>query len=271
MKKVIIVIPLKEHHKLSKSEKISLHHLEHYLGAYDKCFLCPEGTRFEYHDFKIERFDRSFFGSLKAHNRFCLSDELYDRFADYEYLFMYHLDALVLDHDLQKWLEMDYDFIGPPWIKGPDLPWLKEEGVGNGGFSIRKVKTFRKLLHSNVPMETFMEKTKKILHSHNAKEFFKNILNLGTWFIPSMNSVKRHIKIYLEKKDENDDRFLYKFRDRYYPGFRVPSVETALAFGFEANPRLCYERNNHELPFGCHAWEAYDKEFWQEIVLQEIK
>jgi hypothetical protein len=47
-----------------------------------------------------------------------------------------------------------YDYIGPPWIQGPDLPWLKESGVGNGGFSLRKVESFLKLLNSAVPWES---------------------------------------------------------------------------------------------------------------------
>jgi hypothetical protein len=27
---------------------------------------------------------------------------------------------------------------------------------------------------------------------------------------------------------------------------------------------VLYELNGHELPFGCHAWERYDRAFWEE-------
>jgi hypothetical protein len=67
---------------------------------------------------------------------------------------MYHLDSLVFNSNLHYWCNLNYDFIGAPWIKGPDLPWLREEGVGNGGFSLRKVKSFLNLLNSRVPWHT---------------------------------------------------------------------------------------------------------------------
>jgi hypothetical protein len=48
--------------------------------------------------------------------------------------------------------------------------------------------------------------------------------------------------------------------------FRVPTAEEALPFAFEVDPRWCYEKNNRKLPFGCHAWAKYDKEFWMEVL-----
>jgi hypothetical protein len=35
-----------------------------------------------------------------------------------------------------------------------------------------------------------------------------------------------------------------------------------LRFAFEAAPRQCLEMNQGRLPFGCHAWGRYDREFW---------
>jgi len=48
----------------------------------------------------------------------------------------------------------------------------------------------------------------------------------------------------------------------------VPEVEEALKFSFGIVPRYCYELNNNELPFGCHAWENYDKAFWEPFLLK---
>jgi hypothetical protein len=53
----------------------------------------------------------------------------------------------------------------------------------------------------------------------------------------------------------------------YYPGFKLAPIEVALKFGFECVPRYCYRLNNNELPFGCHAWEKYDKKFWEPFLL----
>jgi hypothetical protein len=55
---------------------------------------------------------------------------------------------------------------------------------------------------------------------------------------------------------------------KYYPRFRLPAVDVALRFAFEASPRVYFALNNYELPFGCHAWERYDKAFWEPYLLQ---
>jgi hypothetical protein len=39
-------------------------------------------------------------------------------------------------------------------------------------------------------------------------------------------------------------------------------LKDALEFAFERYPRKCFKLNNHNLPFGVHAWEKYDKSFW---------
>lgn len=46
----------------------------------------------------------------------------------------------------------------------------------------------------------------------------------------------------------------------------VPSPIEASAFAFERSPRYLYELNNNTLPFGCHAWEKYDMDFWLKFI-----
>ena len=50
--------------------------------------------------------------------------------------------------------------------------------------------------------------------------------------------------------------------------FKVPSNYEALKFGFEVMPSYFYKMNNNNLPFGCHAFEKYDSEFWK-IIFKE--
>jgi hypothetical protein len=52
----------------------------------------------------------------------------------------------------------------------------------------------------------------------------------------------------------------------YRPLLKLPNWQQALKFGFEQHPQLCYELNNQQLPFGCHAWEKYDYEFWEKYM-----
>lgn len=48
--------------------------------------------------------------------------------------------------------------------------------------------------------------------------------------------------------------------------FKVAPLDVALKFAFEREVRKCFELNNKELPFGCHAWEKYDLEFLSPII-----
>ena len=265
-KRVAIVIPLSTRPGFSDSEKLSLKHLEHFLGVYDKYFLAPEQLAVDYDNIPVERFQDKYFGSLDAHTRLSLSKEFYRRFSNYEYMLMYHLDCLVFDSNLDAWCDMEYDLIGPPWIKGPDLPWLKEEGVGNTGFSLRKISSFLKLLNSNAYWIDPSDEN----HFGKAASFSQSLRNelrkLYYRFKPG-NNIQSHLEHHIVEKGGHDDIFIFKFAQKYYPDFSIAPVEVALQFGFEANPRKCYELNGKKLPFGCHAWEKFDKEFWERYII----
>ena len=72
----------------------------------------------------------------------------------------------------------------------------------------------------------------------------------------------------LDNWNKNEDLFIADRAKHYYPDFKIAPLEVALRFGFESVPRYCYEQNGHKLPFGCHAWERYDPEFWEQFLLE---
>ena len=67
----------------------------------------------------------------------------------------------------------------------------------------------------------------------------------------------------------HDDHFWSDEAVKYYPEFKVASVELGLRFAFEVAPRACFEQNNYTLPFGCHAWPRYDRDFWEPYLLKQ--
>ena len=147
-KLVAVVVPLSDRDYLTDTEQISLKHLNHYLGHYDKYIIIPEGLDFSLPGFNTIRFGNEYFGSTKAHIKLLFSSEYYQAFSDYKFILSYHLDVLVFSDQLKEWCDMGYDFIGPPWIKHKDAPYYGnsdyEGKVGNGGFSIKKVSSFFK-------------------------------------------------------------------------------------------------------------------------------
>ena len=50
--------------------------------------------------------------------------------------------------------------------------------------------------------------------------------------------------------------------------FKVPSAQEAVAFAFEAHPDYLYQLNQQRLPFGCHAWQRYQPQFWQTVIAE---
>jgi len=242
-KQVAIVVPLSTRPELTPDEEISLRHLRHFLGSYDKYMILPESLNVTYNDFTMLPFDNSFFGSIQAHNRLLTSPQFYKAFKDYEYILIYHLDALVLSDQLTEWCERDFDYLAPPWIpyKGSSYEGLHlENQIGNGGFSLRNVKNFLRVLRAVKRPALTRAYARRILRRAKKAE------NKG-----------------------NEDVFWGIRAKNYIKDFNVADAETALQFAFECNPRLCFEKNNEQLPFGCHAWQRYDRAFWEPHLLPE--
>ncbi len=262
-KRVAIVVPLSNRAELLPEEEISYRHLVHFLGHYDKYVVAPEGLDIDFPGFGVERFDGRFFGSAAANTQLMLSRPFYRRFQTYEYILIYHLDALVFSDQLEQWCTTEMDYIGPPWFQSDDTPWVKTPGVGNGGFSLRKVASCLKVLnstHYRLPPDEYWARycatRPKLTQFVNwPRKYFK--------YLRPFNNIDREIAQF----KNNEDRFWSLRAEHYYPGFKMADVDTALRFAFEAEPSRCFERTNHTLPFGCHAWPKYDRAFWEPYLI----
>lgn len=230
--------------------------------------VAPESLDVKFPDFEIKRFNDKYFGSAEAHKRMLFSREFYAAFDDYKFLMNYHLDALVFSDQLQQWCAKDYDFIGPPWIEHEDSPNTGKPAyrgrVGNGGFSLRKVGSFLRIFDSTRPAVDPDEYWRRISSSMS---FTQRLAALPKKYL--MHSRRfNNVNWDLARYRRSEERFLFERGPHYNPDFRIASVEEALKFGFETVPAYCYELNNRELPFGCHAWERYDRKFWEPFLLK---
>lgn len=85
----------------------------------------------------------------------------------------------------------------------------------------------------------------------------------------SLRNVQSTIHLLDTNKDElknycdNEDKF---FAYSNSPFFKVAPVSIALGFAFERQVKQCFELNNRKIPFGCHAWERYDYDFWKTYI-----
>lgn len=265
---VAIVVPLSDRNTFTADERISLKHLDKHLSAYDRYIVLPEHLDLKMAGFKEKRFSRDFFGSVDANRQLMFSKRFYESFADYQYVLIYHLDALVFSDRLKEWCQLGLDYIAPPWVKHPGTPYFgnsEYEGkVGNGGFSLRSIESFLKVLNSR----TLSARPSKIVKSEirygNSVRKYSCLLKFPFYYHPKFNGVQKEVAAYFH----NEDHFWANRATHYFPGFRVAPLDVGIKFAFECVPRYCYELNSHQLPFGSHAWNRYDRAFWEPYLLK---
>lgn len=261
-KNCIILVPVYKT-TLSLDEAASLHQLERILGRWDIRFVCPVSLDMTSYDsttqalFEKERFEDAFFDSIEGYNRLMKDNAFYRRFAEYEYMLIYQLDAWVFSDQLAEWCAQGYDYIGAPWFSKFKT---YEEGYklwrcGNGGLSLRKVEKFIRCTSSDADVYSL-----RSLVSHANRHFLRNIIryirypnNMG-WFI-------RHLASTWE------DYFFCCDLSETRHALHCPEPETAARFSFEASPTYLFSLTGETLPFGCHAWHKYQfDDFWSKHI-----
>lgn len=259
-KDIVVVIPVYRI-TLSDDEHLSLAQCVAVLSDYQIAIIKPESLDIniitsKYAQLKVESFPDECFAGLRGYNKLVLSDAFYHRFARYQYMLIYQLDAYVFKDELLFWAEKGYDYIGAPWIP-PKHSHLTITGriklvaiytlftifnderrklkkycnyqVGNGGFSLRKVSKMIEI--------TRFYKCKIDEYMSDDKPFYPE----DVFLLLELNSRNYHLK--------------------------KPKFKEALKFSIEENPLWGYNYNHNVLPFGCHDWnhESYAS-FWLPII-----
>lgn len=225
---VIICIPIYKQ-ELSDTEKISLAQMNKVLGNYQRCFIAPESLQFDYGSDGIgirkEKFPDYFFKNIKGYSNLLLDVDFYRRFANYEYILIYQLDAFVFKDELAAFCAAGYDYIGAPIAKINSLWHALGARVGNGGLSLRRVSAAIRTLE-----QWFAAQTEHPLQNlfWQAEDLFWGYCGMSAEF-----------------------------------DFRVPTVKEALEFAVQDDVGHVFSRINRGwLPFGCHAWCKDNISFW---------
>lgn len=229
---IAIVIPIYKE-LADPDEKHSFWQCTEVLHQYNIILAVPHALNTAYYEaltpkpLIIQRFDDCFFKNITGYSKLLTSKRFYHAFNAYDYILLYQLDAWVFQDDLRTWAAKGYDYIGAPWLEAPPVTSGKKplvnlskrlvNKVGNGGLSLRKVK------------------------SHEKWSFWASLLFK---FLPKNEDMIWTLFIPLKK----------------------PSVQEALFFAFERNPAQSFELTQHQLPFGCHAWQKYQPDFWKKYI-----
>jgi hypothetical protein len=248
-------------------EDLSFRHVRHHLGRYDKYVLMPASHQAIYPGLIPKRFPDKCFRSARAHESLLLSEQFYRAFLDYEFILTYNLDALVFSDRLAEWCRAGYDYIGAPWLISPDTPHITEQKVGSGGFSLRRVRSFLRVLasrrHFVEPEEHWRQyaaRTGRVTRVLNTpRRYLKRLVHF--------NGVRSHVRSAVHG-NVHEDRFWAEYATHYDPDFRIAPVDVALGFAFEAEPRACFERIGGQMPFGAHRWQKFDPAFYTPSLLR---
>ena len=229
--KVIIVIPI--YKEISSAiEIISLNQAFLVFKGYPIVFLAPQCMHnyLECHGHRGEYFSDEYFISTESYSQLLLSDKFYKRFIDYEYMLIYQLDAFVFSDRLKFFCSLGYDYIGAPWLRCSRPRF--DTSVGNGGFSLRKVKSCLRMVHR------------------------KNLVAKLT------NLQDRYLRY--------EDNFFALCGKISQLDFKIPSASEALSFAVEQDVSHYYSRIGEWLPFGCHGWDRDSFDVWRPVFAKFI-
>ncbi|RYZ98591.1 MAG: hypothetical protein EOP47_19000 [Sphingobacteriaceae bacterium] len=266
--KVCVVIPV---HSATPEyfELISFQQCFRVLGKHPIFVVAPHGLDLSAYkalvpEFKVQYIDKKWMQSKLNYNKLKMSQYFYKLFQQYTYLLTYELDAFVFADELDMWCDKDFDYIGAPWFS--DIPGEDHNiiGVGNSGFSLRKVKTMQDSLKKVFyvdPTKFSAFRNQKLIMKFKGP-IFKQLRKLS-----KLKSLLYKENATIQKADFLfEDKIVFEFMAPGIAGFNLAPADEARKFSFEVNPELLYEMNNSKLPMGCHAWWLYNLEFWKPFI-----
>lgn len=144
---------------MSDDESISFAHNREVLRRYPIYMALPESLDGSEllrgaSEVRVAAFSDPYFATWQGYNLLCCASEFYHAFRQYDYILICQLDCFVLRDELYDWCGCEFDYVGAPWPNYEHLTeskrWFKHiPGIrlalrrsGQGGFSLRKTRTF---------------------------------------------------------------------------------------------------------------------------------
>jgi hypothetical protein len=257
----VVVIPIHSDNP-SNEELISFKQCFNVLKKHSIKIIAPKGLNLDIYrqvvaSIEVIEIDPIWQSSIEKYNKLKLSWFFYNLFREFDYLLTYELDAFVFKDEIEFWCEKKYDYIGAPWFLGYNLPLSNDFiGVGNSGFSLRKISSMRiaiRKIYFEDGNYNLLPKKKRLSAKIERLRFYLNI------FRKENRTIQKAMHF-------NEDWFVSFVIPKYIVDFNIAPINDAIKFSFEVQPSYLYELNNKNLPMGCHAWQKYDFEFWKPFI-----
>lgn len=221
--------------------------------------------------FRAQALGDNWLQSIEAYNALLFQGWFYRLFDNWSHMLIFQLDAWVLGsgQDLARWIDRNYTYVGAPWTNhlGTDTPDI---GVGNGGFSLRKVSDMIRICDSfktsRVPVFRWRELAYRMTlfrryqffpKSQWPLIFLKRCCLFATMSLGWHNTLSYYAAIGIQ-----EDHLISIYAPWVFPWMRIPAMAEAASFSVETNPQQTFAFYHIQRPFGCHAWEKHNRDFW---------
>ena len=256
---------------LTNDEEIALTSIRRHLSGYGISFVAPESldlSGIQRDGEKAERFPDVFFYGIEGYNRLLKSSLFYKRFESCEYILIAQLDCLIFSNNLEDWIERGWDYIAAPWFRG--FATDHKSGlwrVGNGGLSLRRVESYLRVLRQQVVSDSIYPRWGHCAWKPPVESMEEGVYKKISALYGLNPFAKKHsVEKELQHFPYNEDVLWAIEARKFDPSFKVATAEEGLSFAFEVSPRWSFEKTGGRLPFGCHAWARYDRDFWEEVL-----
>lgn len=208
-------------------------------------------------EFKTISFNDAYFKDKLSYSKLLCRKQFYESFSDYDYIQIIQTDCWVFEDKLDYFINLNFDYIGAPWLEGAfdGYPEEKLWKTGNGGFSLRRVSTFISILEQ---IEN-SQKGKMPVFKTEQKSLKSIIKNFG---------IRNNLKHYT-KEPPGEDIFWCIYVSKIFKPFefKIADPITAAHYAFEVFPRYLFEKiTNGKLPMGSHNWKNNNPEFWSKYI-----
>jgi len=219
---------------------------------------------FKKYNVNIIRVHNRFLSTYNNYNKFLTSSIFYKNFLENDYILLIQLDVIILNSDLNKFLDKKIDFIGAPIFNHDKnrTPKFINKG-GNGGVSLRRVKK-----HYDITKKIFFF---NLNFYYQSIGYNCNLRNSPFKFI-FKKYISRIIPILFYKNIKygfiQEDAFWSIIVPSKYPFYIVANLNDAAYFAFDMYPTECFKLNN-TLPNFIHAIEKNKDDLYTKLNIKQ--
>lgn len=201
-----------------------------YLDKWIETFEC------DWSKYNIEHrtFNRNYFQNPHTYSKLLKSFSFWNSLSQYKKICIFQDDGFLIKDSFKELFESEWNYIGAP-IMPTQNGWMNAPVVGNGGISIRDVKTFKWLTDND---GSFLKRNKEIMTTFKSK-------------------IENGYELYEDLYFGELCNYIYKIK-------KCPT-EYAAKYIWDMNPNLVSAKYGIEIPSMLHAFDKNIQYYIQQL------